>query len=131
MENYVLLYHFDNGEAQKRFEEKINRQFERHQEDVSNRVKYFGFAEREEPAVVDKLNSILRPMQIGTGDYVALYHSPKQNPDKITRTMLLGHDEFVENDVRDLTSTAHQVNLDRLLGFDYVKAEQKNRASGK
>ena len=122
MENYVLLYHFEDQGSEKFFEKEINDRFARHKTEENGEFRYFGFADREEPGVVDKLNTILNRVGIGTKDYVALYHSRDADPDKIKRTMLVGHDDLVETKVEDMSFDAHRNSLTKLLDFDYVKA---------
>ncbi len=122
MDNYVLLYHFEDKGAEGRFERQINQEFRRHQVEENGEFRYFGFADREEPGVVDKLNAILNPMGMGMKDYVALYHAKDENPDEIKRTMLRGHDSLVETKVEKLSFDAHRNSLTKLLDFDYMKA---------
>jgi hypothetical protein len=123
MENYVLLYYFDDAASTARFEEAISKEFRRHQIEKRDNLKYFGFADREEPGVVDKLNAILRRIGIGTKDYVALYYSRKEDRDKIKRGMLVGHDELVETKINKISFDSYRNNLTNLLNFDYVKAQ--------
>lgn len=125
MENYVLLYHFEDEGTANRFENQINQEFRRHQVEENGEFRYFGFADREEPGVVDKLNTILNPMGMGMKDYVALYHSKDENPDKIKRTMLLGHDSLVETKVENMSFDAHRNSLTKLLDFDYAKDQSE------
>jgi hypothetical protein len=125
MKNYVLLYHFEDQGTANRFENQINQEFRRHQVEENGEFRYFGFADREEPGVVDKLNTILNPMGMGMKDYVALYHSKDENPDKIKRTMLLGHDSLVETKVENMSFDAHRNSLTKLLDFDYVKDQSE------
>lgn len=123
MDNYVLLYHFDDQAAGNRFEDQLNNEFWRHQVEENGEFKYFGFAAREEPEVVDKLNTILNPMDMGTKDYVALYYGKAENPDKIKRNMLFGSDNLVETKVEKMSFDAHRNSLTKLLDFDYAKAQ--------
>lgn len=129
MENYVLLYHFEDNGSEKFFENEIEDRFSRHKTEENGNFRYFGFADVEEPGVVDKLNTILNRIGIGTKDFVALYHSRDADPDKIKRTMLIGHDDLVETKVEDMSFDAHRNSLTKLLDFDYVKAFPQ--ASGK
>ncbi len=122
MDNYVLLYNFEDNGSEKFFEKEINENFARHKTEESSGFKYFGFADREEPGVVDKLNTILNRVGIGTEDYVALYHSREDDPDQIKRTMLIGHDDLVETKVEKISFDNHRNSLTKLLDFDYVKA---------
>ena len=122
MENYVLLYHFSDQGSEKFFEKEINDHFDRHKTEENGDFRYFGFADQEEPEVVDKLNNVLNRIGIGTEDYVALYHSRDADPEKIKRTMLLGHDDLVETKVEKKGFDAHLNHLTKLLDFDYVKA---------
>ena len=122
MDNYVLLYHFEDKDSHKFFEKEINNRFARHITEENGEFKYFGFAEREEPGVVDKLNNILNRVGIGTKDYVALYSSHEEDHDDIKRRMLIGHDSLVETDVENMSFDAHRNSLTKLLDFDYVKA---------
>jgi hypothetical protein len=127
MENFVLIYHFDDKKAEKFFEKEINDRFSRHQTEATGTVNYFGFAERAEPAAVDKLNTILNRVDIGTKDYVALYHAGKKDPDQIQRQMLIGSDRLIETTVNSLSREAHVISLTKLLDFDYAKAEQQQK----
>jgi hypothetical protein len=123
MNNCVLLYHFEDQDSEKHFEKSINGEFWRHRVEENDGFKYFGFAAREEPAVVDKIGGILDPLApaIGTKDYVALYFSRDEDPDKIKREMVLGHDSLIETKVEDVSFDSHRNSLTRLLDFDYVK----------
>ncbi|WP_017730846.1 hypothetical protein [Nafulsella turpanensis] len=125
MENYVLLYHFEDNKAENAFRKKVEDEFWRHQTEENQDFKYLGFAGRAEPEVVDKLNGMMHHIDYTTKDYVALYHSREEEPDKIKRQMLLGHDELVENKVEDgdFSFDAHRNSLTKLLNFDYVKAQ--------
>jgi hypothetical protein len=122
MENYVLLYHFEDDGSEQQFENKINNTFWRHQTEDNQEFKYFGFADREEPGVVDKLNTILHPIGLGTKDYVALYHAREEDNDNIKRRMLAGHDSLIETKVEKKGFDAHRNSLTKLLNYDYVKA---------
>lgn len=126
MDNYVLLYHFDDKQRKDRFENEINKEFWRHKTEENQDFKYFGFAAREEPEVVDKLNAILHPMAIGTEDFVALYYGRKDNPEKIKRAMVLGHDDLVETKVEKVSFDAHRNSLTKLMDFDYVKDQPES-----
>ncbi|EMR04745.1 hypothetical protein [Cesiribacter andamanensis] len=130
MDNFVLLYHFEDKKAEQVFEKEIADRFSRHTTEQTGNVRYFGFAERAEPAAVDKLNTILNRVDIGTKDYVALYHAGKSDPDMIQRQMLVGHDTHVEKKVQRLSEDAHRDSLSRLLEYRYDKVNQqpKNRS---
>jgi hypothetical protein len=121
MENFVLLYHFEDQKLEKSFEKEIHDNFPRHRIEENGDFRYFGFAERAEPAVIDKLNSVLTKQGTSMKDYIALYSSGKENSDKISRQMLLGHDNVLETKVEKLSFDAHRGNLTRLLDYDYVK----------
>ena len=122
MESFVLLYHFDDKKTEKSFEKELHERFPRHRIEENGSLRYFGFADRAEPGVIDKLNTVLTRVDNSMEDYVALYHAKNANPDKITRQMLIGHDSVVETKVEDLSFDAHRGSLTRLLEFDYVKA---------
>lgn len=122
MENFVLLYHFEDQNQEKTFEKVIHESFPRHRIEDSAGFRYFGFAERSEPGVVDRLNTVLSRMDNSMKDYVALYTAKNDNPDKITRNMLIGHDNVVETKVEKISFNDHRNSLSKLLDFDYVKA---------
>ncbi|ARS35024.1 hypothetical protein [Pontibacter actiniarum] len=128
MNNYVLLYYFDKEDQQKQFEEGIRKTFDRHREETNGEYKYFGFADREEPGVVDKLNSILTAMGMGRDgyfgprDYVALYFSREKDPDNIKRQLLIGTADMVNKGAETTGNDAHQSNIQNLLVYDYLKA---------
>lgn len=125
MENFVLLYHFEDSNLEQSFEKEIHDRFPRNRTEENGDFRYFGFAERAEPAVVDKLNAVLTSQGNSTKDYVALYHANKDNADNITRQMLVGQDNVLENKVEKLSFDAHRGSLSRLLDFDYLKANPK------
>lgn len=122
MENFVLLYHFNDRKVEKSFEKEIHDRFPRHRIEENDNFRYFGFADKAEPGVVDKLNTVLSRVDNSMEDYVALYHAKNQNPDKITRTMLIGHDNVIESKVEKMSFDSHRSSLTNLLDFDYVKA---------
>lgn len=126
MDNYVLLYHFEDKDSEKHFEERVNNEFSRHRVEENDGFKYFGFAARQEPEVVDKINSILDPLApaIGTKDYVALYFSREGDPDKIKREMVLGHDSLVETKVERVSFDSHRNSLTRLLDHDFTRDQR-------
>ncbi|MDX5421206.1 MAG: hypothetical protein LPK07_13495 [Hymenobacteraceae bacterium] len=127
MNNFVLLYHFDDQEREKHFEESIKKEFERHRVEVDSKYKYFGFAERAEPAAVDKLNAILTSMGMGRDeyfgktDYVALYFSRDKDPDNIKRQLLIGTADMVDQGAETMATDAHRNAVQNLLGVDYTK----------
>lgn len=90
-------------------------------------LQYFGFAGREQPEVVDKLNTILNRFGIGTKDFVALFYARKEDPDTIKRLMLIGHDNLVETKVKNVSTDAHRNSLTKLLTFNY--ANEKSTTS--
>lgn len=122
MENYVLIYHFEDRANQQQFENKINSSFPRHQSDENQEVKYFGFADREEPGVVDKVETIIHPMRLGTEDFVALYYTRDADDDQIKRRMIFGSASLVESKMEGKGFDAHRSSLTNLLNFDYIKA---------
>lgn len=129
MESFVLMYHFEDKGIEKTFEKALHERFPKHKVEENGSLRYFGFTDKAEPGVVDKLNTVLSRVDNSTKDYVALYHAKNANPDRITRTMLVGHDNLVETKVEKLSNDAHQNSLSGLLDFDYLKAAQAN--SGK
>lgn len=122
MENYVLIYHFGDKANQQQFENKIYGSFPRHQTEENQGVTYFGFADREEPGVVDKVETIIHPMRLGTEDFVALYYTRNGNDDQIKRRMIFGSASLVDSKMEDKGFDAHRNSLTKLLDFDYVKA---------
>jgi hypothetical protein len=124
MEQYVLLYHFEDQESEKHFAEKIRQHFGRHKVERNGETTYFGFTGQEEPGVVGQIKSSIDTLGIGTSDYVALYFSKQEaGPEKITQKMLLGSDDLVESNIRTVSAAAHVDTLTRLLDFDYVEAQ--------
>jgi hypothetical protein len=129
MENFVLLYHFEDKQLEKSFEKEIHTSFPRHQIEEAGPMRYFGFADRAEPGVVDKLNTVLSRADNSMKDYVALYHAKNHDTDKITRTMLVGHDNVLETKVENLSMDAHIGSITKLLETDFTK--QSNGSSNK
>lgn len=119
-----MMYHFEDKNSEKNFENVLHERFPRHKVEENGSLRYFGFADRAEPGVVDKLNTVLSRVEKSSKDYVALYHAKHANPNSITRTMLVGHDNVLENKVEKLSNDAHQNSLSELLDFDYQKAAQ-------
>lgn len=125
MDNYVLLYNFEDAGSTKFFEEQIHNEFWRHQMEEDNKFKYFGFAAGEHPGVVSKLQEIVNDIAIGTKDYVVLYCSGAEGADKIQQEMILGHSDLIETKVNKISYDAHRNSLTKLLDFDYVKAQSQ------
>ncbi|MCX2739299.1 hypothetical protein [Pontibacter anaerobius] len=127
MTNYVLLYHFDDAQVTQQFEGNLRKVFKRNKEVQDSGFKYFGFADVEEPGVVDKLDSILNDSGIGVrgnfgqNDYVALYFSREKDPDNIKRQLLIGTDEMVDKGAERMSTDAHRDSIQNLLGFNYQK----------
>jgi len=128
MNNFVLLYHFDDKAREQQFEESITKEFPRHKMEVDGTYKYFGFAERAEPGAVDKLSTILTSMGIGRDeyfgktDYVALYFSREKDPDNIKRQLLIGTADMVDQGAETTATDAHRSAVQNLLAFNYAKA---------
>ncbi|MCC9137415.1 hypothetical protein ACFSKU_08490 [Pontibacter silvestris] len=127
MNNYVLLYRFDEEESVQQFEDAIVKEFPRHQVEKEGEFKYFGFAGEPEPGVVDKLNTILTSMgrgrngYFGKTEYVALYFSREKDNDNIKRQLLIGTEEMVDEDAQRMSNDAHRDSIQNLLEFNYLK----------
>lgn len=127
MNNYVLLYRFDEEESVQQFEDAIVKKFPRHQVEKDGTFKYFGFAAQPEPGVVDDLNTILTSMgrgrngNFGQREYVALYFSRDKDPDNIKRQLLIGTEEMVDEDAQRMSTDAHRDAIQNLLEFNYLK----------
>lgn len=122
MTNYVIIPHIVNDQDADYFEEEIKSRFPRHKKEQTGEIKYFGFAARERAEVEDQLQEILHHIGIGTDDYVALYYSRNEDPDKIVQAMILGHDQKIEHDLERTNPEDHVDTLSRLLNYDFVKA---------
>ncbi|AKD04661.1 hypothetical protein POKO110462_22975 [Pontibacter korlensis] len=128
MNNFVLLYRFDTQEQEQQFEESIKKAFLRHKVEMNGPFKYFGFAGRAEPEVVDIVSSILvsmgmgRDRDFGPRNYVALYFSREKDPDNIKRQLLIGTEDMVDKEAETTSTDAHQSSIQNLLVFDYAKA---------
>ncbi|TPE45932.1 hypothetical protein [Pontibacter mangrovi] len=128
MTNYVLLYYFDDQQVTQQFEERLKKVFKRHKELQDSGYTYFGFADVEEPGVVDKLDSILNDVGIGVQgnfgqqDYVALYFSREKDPDNIKRQLLIGTADMVDKGAERMATDAHRDNIQNLLGYTYQNA---------
>jgi hypothetical protein len=133
MNNYVLLYRFDDKGREQQFEQQIQKDFPRHKKETDAGFKYFGFAAKEEPGVVDTLDGILNGMGIGVQgnfgqrDYVALYFSREKDPDNVKRQLLIGTDEMVDKDAETMSADAHRNAIINLLNHDFLKEEQQNK----
>ena len=130
MNNYVLLYNFDDDKVKQRFEESLRKVFPKYKEVEDGSFKYFGFAEAQEPAVTDKLDSILNDVGIGVRgnfgqvDYVALYFSREKDPDNIKRQLLIGTEEMVDKNAQSMSTDAHRDAIQSLLAYDFSKPPQ-------
>lgn len=122
MNNYVIIPHIINEDDATYFEEEIRDRFPRYKKEQTDKITYFGFAARERADVEDQLREILHNIGIGTNDYVALYYTKDENPDKIMRVMMLGHDENIEQDLKIIKPEDHIDTLSRLFNYDFVKA---------
>lgn len=122
MTNYIIISHLTSRDDAALFDKEIKSRFPRHKEENTDEIRYFGFAARNRADVEDQLQEILHNIGIGNEDYVALYYAKEENPDKITRVMVLGHDELIETDIQKIKPEDHVDTLSRLLNFDFVKA---------
>ncbi|MFD2244719.1 hypothetical protein [Pontibacter ruber] len=133
MNNFVLLYRFDDKEQERSFEQGLAKDFPRHKMVTDAGFKYFGFASKSEPGVVDVLDGILNGMGIGVKgnfgqrDYVALYFSREKDPDNVKRQLLIGTDEMVNKDAETMSADAHRNAIINLLKYDFLKAEQQKK----
>lgn len=116
------MYYLEDRNDHLRFEEEIKNAFKKHRiDDEIESLKYFGFSGREQPEVVDRLNTILNRFGIGTKDFVALFYARKEDTETIKRLMLVGHDDLVETKIKNISMDAHRNSLTKLLEFDYTK----------
>lgn len=130
MNNYALLYYFDDNQKTQDFEKGIEKEFARHKWIEDGGFKYFGFADTAEPGVVDKLNTILTSMGMGREgyfgktDYVALYFSREKDPDNIKRQLLIGTEDMVDKNAQGMASDAHRNAIQNILEYDFIKMQQ-------
>lgn len=122
MTNYIIISHLTSSEDAAFFDKEIKSRFTRHKEENTDEIRYLGFAARNRADVEDQIQEILHNIGIGSEDYVALYYAKEENPDKITRAMILGHDELIETAIQKIKPEDHVDTLSRLLNFDFVKA---------
>ncbi|MBC5773565.1 hypothetical protein H8S95_05775 [Pontibacter sp. KCTC 32443] len=126
MNNYVVVYHFDDQDAAQKFEREVKRHFTRFKIEEDGGKRYLGFAAKNEPAVVDALDTILNEMGYGTGsffgqkDYVALYFTREKDPDNIKRQLLIGTDEMVDAAADKNPTDAQRSSIIDLLRVTYV-----------
>ncbi len=126
MNNYVLVYHFDKGEEAQKFENEVKKKYTRFKIEEDSGIRYIGFAAKEEPAVVDYLDSILNNMGkgregfFGQRDYVALYFSREKDPDNIKRQLLIGTEEMVDAAADKNPTDAQRSSIINLLRVTYV-----------
>lgn len=121
-----MLYHFEDKDSVDFFENAIQKEFRRHEIEENDGFKYFGFADKRDPGVVGKLNTILNNIGIGTKDFAALYYSREEDPEKIKRVMLVGHDSLVDSRVKDISFDSHRNSLTKLLNFDFANASSSS-----
>jgi hypothetical protein len=120
MENYIVTYNFSDSDQNKRFVEEIAEKYPQNQQRNLDSIKYFGFPARHSQSVEDELESILHRFGIGSSDYVALYYTREKDPDAIKRVMILGHDEYLEEKLKNISNEVHQNNLIDLMNYDFV-----------
>jgi hypothetical protein len=126
MNNYVLLYYFEDDRKKQHFEEEVKNTFTRHKSETDNNFKYIGFAGEAEPGVEGKLVAILNSMgfgaygDFGAQDYVALYFSREKDPDNIKRKLLIGTEDMVDKDAENMSADAHRSAVQNLLAFNYM-----------
>jgi hypothetical protein len=125
MNNYVLLYHFEDDRKKQRFEEEVKKTFSSHKPETDNNFKYIEFAGEAEPGVEGKLDAIINAMEygaygdFGAQDYVALYFSREKDPDSIKRKLLIGTEDMVDKDAEKMSADAHRSAVQNLLAFNY------------
>ena len=122
MKNYIVIASFDEAEQTKRFYNDLKNNFTENKLEEYEGFHYFAFPERDDPAVQDKLNDLLHSYGIGNKDYVALYYSRPQAPDEINRNMIIGHDELIESQLKEVPIEKHQNTLIDLMNYDFLKA---------
>ncbi|MGK7397047.1 MAG: hypothetical protein ACNS62_20895 [Candidatus Cyclobacteriaceae bacterium M3_2C_046] len=126
MDNYILIYNFSDPTAQQRFHQELENTFKENQQEQLQGLNYFAFPSRNQPEVEDKVRTILHNFGINSQDFVALYYTRPQQPDEINRVMLLGHDEFIENHVSNISKQGHEDQLIDLMNFDFLKARTES-----
>ncbi|GAB3195785.1 signal transduction histidine kinase [Pontibacter aydingkolensis] len=130
MNNFVLLYHFEDQQHVQQFEQAIKKQFDKHKMEQDGPFKYFAFADVSEPGAVDKLNTVLTSMGMGREgyfgkvDYVALYFSREKDPDNIKRQLLIGTDDMVDKGAQSMATDAHRNAIQNLLAYDFRKVKR-------
>ena len=124
MNNFIIISHFGDSEAQTSFEKKIKENFPRHLEEHNDELRYLAFSAYNQAGVEDYIKDILNEYGIGTEEFVALYYSRPDDADEIQRAMLLGHDELVEDKISQIKPEDHVDTLSRLLNYDFVKEMQ-------
>lgn len=125
MENYILIYHFKDEKDNEFFKSELKKKFPKHKIDNTQELEYFAFSARHQPAVVDEINTIAHRMGISTKDYIALYYTRPSNSDDINREMLLGSDNLIETDLKNISLERHRDNLIELMDYDFL-AERNN-----
>lgn len=122
MENFILIYRFTDAQDNETFGAELKNKFPKHKVARYDKVEYFTFPAKHQPAVKDEVNLIIHRLGIGSRDYVALYFTRPQNPDEISREMLLGKDEYLETDLKRVSKESHNETLAELLESDFLKA---------
>ncbi|MDF9794805.1 hypothetical protein OKW21_000068 [Catalinimonas alkaloidigena] len=119
MTNYIIISHFNEEQDQASFEKKIKESFPRYHEENTEEIRYLALSSRNQAGVEDKIKEILNEYGISDDEYVALYYSRPENPDEIQRSMILGHDHLIENDIQQVKPEDHVDTLSRLLNHEF------------
>lgn len=121
MNNFVLIYHFPDEKDEMEFRNRLEKVFPKNKFDQNDYFCYFGFSGKNLAEVEDTITDILHYFGVGTKEYVSLYYSRPENPEKISRSMLLGRDALLENDLKHISKDTHMTYIEDLLDADYVK----------
>jgi len=126
MQNYILTYFFTEAAQNENFAEKISEKYPQHEHREFQGIRYFAFPARHQESVLDEVNKIVHQFGLGSKDYIALYYTKPKAPDDIVRHMIVGHDEFIERQLEDVSIQSHQDNLIELMDRDFVKERAQN-----
>lgn len=129
MKTYAVVYRFADERATQEFQNAVVNTFQKIREKDTDVFHYIGFAGGEEPEIADKLAGIIRHFgyngSLSDDDYVGVYFTPPYDQEEITRQMVFGKDQYLENDVTPNYRPEHISIITDLLDYDPVTEQSR------
>jgi len=120
MNNFVMIYHLEDENANDLFMGKIIKKYPHYQAQKHEHLLYICFEEKNIAKVNDEIHYMLQKLNINQSDYVAIYYRREENDD-IKQYMVLGSDSLIEGQTNKISGDMHTRTIDELLGVNFMK----------